>query len=205
MATFANASKSNQASFAKKPTVKSKRSRARDWALRRNTGDRICKLILIALADLLNARGVAIVSQDDLAAAVECSTITIRRKLCQLEAAGYLRTISRRTRKGYKAANGYVLQVHLDGDLRQVQPIKKIVKKATQKPTNTGLLPLIQSVRPTVHNERSISSYIISRSPHMPSAWSSIKSTTSGKLLTGIASVPPVPPRLMALVAGAAR
>lgn len=111
----------------RRATAKNKQDNALKWARSRAIGCPIAKSILNILAGALTARGVATLSHAAIAGMAEYSVITVRRKLVQLEAAGYLTRQRRHNRKGHRAADCYILATHRD-DLERIKPLKRIAK-----------------------------------------------------------------------------
>lgn len=108
-------------------TAKNKQNNAAKWARFRSVGCATAKSILLVLANALTARGVATLSHSAIAEMADCSIVTVRRKLVQLEAAGYLTRQRRHNRKGHRAADCYILSTHRD-DLGRIKPLKRVAK-----------------------------------------------------------------------------
>jgi hypothetical protein len=81
------------------------------WAFKKQIGDSIAKLILLALADYANDDGACWPTGDTLAAKAECSRRSLYNKFEELEQRGLLRKIQRRDSEGDLASNIYILNV----------------------------------------------------------------------------------------------
>lgn len=129
-------------------TAKKKQENASKWAKYALVGCPTAKSILFALAASLTARGVATISHAALAELTGCAVVTVRRKLVQLEAAGYLVRKRRHNKRGYRAADCYILSTHRD-DLQRIKPLKRIAKIKPSSVPNLMNLAIPQCVRPS--------------------------------------------------------
>lgn len=125
----------------RRSTAKNKQDNASKWVKYARVGCPTAKSILFALAASLTSRGVATLSHAALAELTGCAVVTVRRKLVQLEAAGYLTRQRRHNRKGHRAADCYILSTHRD-DLERIKPLKRIAKvkpPSAPKPMNLAI------------------------------------------------------------------
>jgi len=129
-------------------TAKNKQENASKWAKYASVGCPTAKSILFALAASLTARGVATLSHAAIAEFTGCAVVTVRRKLVQLEAAGYLTRQRRHNKKGHRAADCYILATNRD-DLERIKPLKRIAKVKPPSAPKQMNLAIPQCARPS--------------------------------------------------------
>jgi len=111
----------------RRATVKNKQDNATKWVKNSPVGCPVAKVILFTLAGLRNSRGIATLSHAEIAEYAECSVMTVRRKLIQLETAGYIKRYRRHNKRGQRASDSYFLATHRE-DLEPIKPLKRVAK-----------------------------------------------------------------------------